>query len=492
MRKSSLLTKALFTLLGSLFGLAFFWLVIMKIISRIAARYGISGPCPSALSWIVDNPMRQRQVPLILDRAGIQPGERVLELGPGPGAFTIDAARRTGEKGSIVAIDIQPQMIAKVELRAYHAGVENVETHVASAYDMPLPDASIDRAFLVTVLPEIPDQGRALQELQRVLKPGATLSITEQFPDPDYPFAFETIRRVEAEGFRLVRHFGNTWNYTLNFEKVAALEPGILEVMACPHCHANLAYEAANASLFCNACQQEYPVRQGITHFLQPGELTGENRRFARMYDWFSWLYRPFSKVAFAFLGMSEEQGRREILDCLDPHGGRVLEVSIGPGVNLPYLVGRSDVGEIFGLDISLGQLQRCREFIIRKGWPVQLFRGNGEELPFQDNSFDGVFHIGGINFFNDKQKAITEMIRVAKPGARILISDETEKGARGYELTIPGFKQSFEGKREKIVAPVHLIPAEMREVRVFDVWKGWLYCIEFRKPGVDHHATKD
>ena len=51
---------------------------------------------------------------------------------------------------------------------------------------------------------------------------------------------------------------------------------------------------------------------------------------------------------------MTEEQGRREITDRLEPNGGRVLEVSIGPGVNLPYLVGRPDVGEIYGLDISL------------------------------------------------------------------------------------------------------------------------------------------
>ena len=62
--------------------------------------------------------------------------------------------------------------------------------------------------------------------------------------------------------------------------------------------------------------------------------------------------------MAFAYIGTDEEMGRREITDRLEPHGGRVLEVSIGPGVNLPYLMNRSDVGEVFGLDISLGQLQ--------------------------------------------------------------------------------------------------------------------------------------
>jgi len=146
-------------------------------------------------------------------------------------------------------------------------------------------------------------------------------------------------------------------------------------------------------------------------------------------------------------------------------------------------MVGRSDVGEIIGLDISLGQLKRCRDYVAHRGWNVQLDLGNAEGLPYQDNTFDGVFHIGGINFFNDKQKAIEEMIRVAKSGARILIADETEKGAQGYEKFIPGFKDSFDGKRQAIQAPIALVPDSMLERRIFDIWKGWFYCIEFRKP---------
>ena len=74
-------------------------------------------------------------------------------------------------------------------------------------------------------------------------------------------------------------------------------------------------------------------------------------------------------------------------------------------------------------------------------------------------------------------------MIRVSKPGSRILIADETEKGARGYEKFIPGFKKSFNNKRNVIIPPIDLVPPEMLETHVFDVWKGWLYCLEFRKP---------
>ena len=211
--------KVLLILLGTIGGALFFWLFPLKLIARLAHRFGTSTPCPAALSWLVHNPLRRRYMRPVLDRVGIRPGERVLELGPGPGAFTVDAARRAGPQGRIIAVDIQPEMIARVEQRVREAGLANVETHVAGACELPLESESIDRAFLVTVLPEIPDRNRALAELWRVLKPGGRLSITEEFMDPDYPFPLETIRRVEAAGFELVQRFGNPWVYTANFQR---------------------------------------------------------------------------------------------------------------------------------------------------------------------------------------------------------------------------------------------------------------------------------
>ncbi len=211
MRKAGLI---LLILVG---GLTFFWLVIVRIVAKLHG----GGPCPYALAWLVDNPLRRRYMRRVLDWVGIQPGERVLELGPGPGAFTLKAARRTQPGGHLVAVDIQPKMIAAVKRKARDAGLTNVETHVASAYDMPLETESVDRAFLVTVLPEIPDRHRALSELRRVLKPGGVLSITEEFLDPDYPLARTTIRWAQEAGFELKERHGNWWVYTLNFRKPA-------------------------------------------------------------------------------------------------------------------------------------------------------------------------------------------------------------------------------------------------------------------------------
>ena len=204
--------------LAVLVGLVFFWLVPLKLINRLMKRFGKAAPCPNSLAWLVDNPVRRRYLEPILDRVGIQPGERVLELGPGPGTFTVKAAQRVGPEGRLIAVDIQPEMIEQVEDRVHEAGLTNVDARVASAHDLPLESDSVDRAFLVTVLPEIPDPTRALAELRRVLRPGGTLSITEEFADPDYPFAVETIRRLEAGGFALDQRFGNWLIYTLNFK----------------------------------------------------------------------------------------------------------------------------------------------------------------------------------------------------------------------------------------------------------------------------------
>lgn len=198
-------------------GLVAFWLLGLKLIMK--AMKGRGEPCPSSWSWIVDNPLRRWDVRHALNRAGLRAGETVLELGPGPGAFTVDAAQRVGPEGRLIAVDIQPEMIAQVKARVREAGLANVETHVASAYDLPVDDGTVDRAFLITVLPEIPDPVRGLREVHRVLKPGGIVSTTEEFLDPDYPRRVTAVAWAEAAGFELAERHGSWWTYTLNFRK---------------------------------------------------------------------------------------------------------------------------------------------------------------------------------------------------------------------------------------------------------------------------------
>jgi len=254
-------------------------------------------------------------------------------------------------------------------------------------------------------------------------------------------------------------------------------------LLACPRCRGSLDWDEAATAHVCQACARSYPVRDAIAHFIDPAELGPQDRRFAHLYDWFSWVYAAFTRLGFALIGTSEARGRAEVLDRLEPRGGRVLEVSVGPGSNLPYLVKRPDVGEVHALDISLGQLRRCRALVRRQGWAVPLYLASAEALPFADATFDAVLHIGGINFFDDKPRALAEMARVAKPGVRIVVVDENERGARAYERTLPGFRRSFRGARPQVSAPIDDVPNGMLQVRVTDIWRGWFYCLEFVTP---------
>jgi ubiquinone/menaquinone biosynthesis C-methylase UbiE len=175
-----------------------------------------------------------------------------------------------------------------------------------------------------------------------------------------------------------------------------------------------------------------------------------------------------------------DRQMRIEYLQELEiKEGDRVLEVSIGTGSNLRYLPSGC---EYYGLDISLGMLKRCQRNVRAWGQKAELFHGCAEYLPFADDSFDVVFHAGGIKFFNDKRRAIAEMIRVAKPGSKLVIMDQAEKLAEDV-LRVPIARQFFKGLKEMTVAPIDLVPAEMLDLRLDPVFNGGCYCLQFRKP---------
>jgi ubiquinone/menaquinone biosynthesis C-methylase UbiE len=152
-------------------------------------------------------------------RHGIEPGMMVLDVGPGNGRYTIGAARRVGDSGKIFAIDIEPKMIERVEARAQLEGVTNIEARVANVYELPFEDRSFDLVYMITVISEIPDPVRAMQEFHRVLKPDGSLVFSELLNDPDYPLAGTLVRWAREADFRVKQKLGNFFYYTLIFEK---------------------------------------------------------------------------------------------------------------------------------------------------------------------------------------------------------------------------------------------------------------------------------
>jgi ubiquinone/menaquinone biosynthesis C-methylase UbiE len=225
---------------------------------------------------------------------------------------------------------------------------------------------------------------------------------------------------------------------------------------------------------------RRFPIREGISIFLDDVQVSGSNKRYQVLYDRMAPFYDVSTWLYSRWKRMSVEERLREYLDELEVKAGdRVLEVSVGTGRNLQFL---SRTARFFGLDISWGMLKQCQRNVAKWQLDVALFMGTAECLPFKDEAFDVVFHFGGINFFNDRAAAIREMIRVAKPGTKFVIGDESEELAQKYE-NLPVTSGFYGNRQQAIAAPVDLLPSDMQEVRVKDISGGDLYGLTFRKP---------
>jgi ubiquinone/menaquinone biosynthesis C-methylase UbiE len=220
-----------------------------------------------------------------------------------------------------------------------------------------------------------------------------------------------------------------------------------------------------------------YPIRDDIPLFVS--SVNGSNLKYQTLYDRIApgydlaeWLYCRFT---------GRKNFRLEFLSELEiKPRARVLEVGVGTGANLRYLPEEID---FYGLDLSWGMLRKCQRNLARWGRKAHLFQAEAERLPFKVESFDCVFHMGGLNFFTDKLRAIKEMIWVAKPGTKILIVDEMEKTVRENYQKTPLVRSSFEPGSEKVRCPIDLVPEEMKEIRAREICNGKLYCLTFRKP---------
>lgn len=180
-----------------------------------------SMPCPAWMSGLVEGSLMDRVLGTntTLDRIGLLPGLRVLEVGPGPGRLLIPAAQRVLPGGEVVGLDIQPGMIERLKARAAQAGVSNLTPILGDATQSHFPSDSFDVIYFCTVLGEIPDREAALQQCYAALKPGGLLSITEIFPDPHYQSRAAVKRLAESAGFRLQALQGPWSFFTANFAK---------------------------------------------------------------------------------------------------------------------------------------------------------------------------------------------------------------------------------------------------------------------------------
>jgi ubiquinone/menaquinone biosynthesis C-methylase UbiE len=252
-----------------------------------------------------------------------------------------------------------------------------------------------------------------------------------------------------------------------------------LELLRCPHCGAPLSLDPPAGSddvsdgRLTSHCGRSFAIVDGIPDLVFPPAqpYVDEN---AENYD-----------ALTAFIGellrADEAKVRREAVGFLELAAGeRVLEVACGTGANFPALldaVGPS--GEVHALDICPRMLQMARRKLALRSASVELYLANGVHLPFADDAFDALLHIGTLNRFPDVERALAEMARVVKIGGRILAADEglapwLEDSE--YASILKKFGNLFVGE-----PPLAALPAEARDVQLRWFMGDAYFAIVFR-----------
>ncbi len=139
--------------------------------------------CPWWLGYVLASPLRRLfEDPAALLAPYVREGMTVLEPGPGMGFFTLELARRVGPSGRVIAVDIQPRMIAGLKRRAARVRVlERVDARLAAPASLGLEglEGQVDFVLAHSVVHELPDHGRFFAEVARTLKPQATVLFIE-------------------------------------------------------------------------------------------------------------------------------------------------------------------------------------------------------------------------------------------------------------------------------------------------------------------------
>ena len=179
--------------------------------------------------WLMRaNREQEENAALMLKELRIQPGWTISDLGCGNGYHALTMAGMTGEKGSILAVDIQQQMLDMLAARADGRGLKNIRTILGAYHDPKLPPASCDLILLVDVYHEFSHPEHQLKAMHAALKPDGMVALVEYRAEdsnvpikPEHKMTKEQIRKEWLPmGFEIAREFeGLPWQHLIFFKK---------------------------------------------------------------------------------------------------------------------------------------------------------------------------------------------------------------------------------------------------------------------------------
>jgi ubiquinone/menaquinone biosynthesis C-methylase UbiE len=228
-----------------------------------------------------------------------------------------------------------------------------------------------------------------------------------------------------------------------------------------------------------NSRGDNYPINDGIPDFTYPS-LSESQKNQHDYYENNAETYDDIQGITFALQNEDESKVRKEMVANLGLHrNSKVLELTCGTGRDSVHIANFLDeTGELYLQDLSGAMLRQCKKKLAGINVPVKYSIGNATHLSFPDNYFDAVYSFGGLNVFDDCKRSMQEMVRVTKPGGRIVVGDES----------MPPWLYNTEFGKTMLNAnplfnfhvPLDKIPAEARDVTVKWVIGGVYYLISF------------
>ncbi len=171
---------------------------------------------------------REEDCKTMLAALHVQPGDVVCDLGCGNGFYTLKLVKLVGEKGRVLAVDIQREMLGLLKDRAAEEKVTNIEPILGTLVDPKLPDGAVDLVLLVDVYHEFSHPEQMLAAIRKSLKPTGRVALVEfRAEDPNVPIKplhkmskAQIMKEFPPNGFKLVEEFDKLpWQHLMFFQR---------------------------------------------------------------------------------------------------------------------------------------------------------------------------------------------------------------------------------------------------------------------------------
>jgi ubiquinone/menaquinone biosynthesis C-methylase UbiE/uncharacterized protein YbaR (Trm112 family) len=223
-----------------------------------------------------------------------------------------------------------------------------------------------------------------------------------------------------------------------------------------------------------------YPIKNGIPVILENTDRPRQTAFSRLSYDLLAFAYDPIVRFGEILKVNTENTVRETVVKNLPVNpGDKVLETAVGSGSNFHYL---PPDGDYYGLDLSLPLLRRAKRKLANKLPNLELFQADGAYVPFRDDTFDLVFHMGGIQFYADPFRGVSEMARVAKPGTTVYVIDEISGAVRTLRR-LPAHRRYSLTPEQALEGITHLVPHSMQNKTCTPIPDTDFYLLSFRKP---------